>query len=325
MKRIFISDCEGPISKNDNAFELATNFIPNGDSFFANISKYDDVLADVLKKPGYCAGGTLKLILPFFKAYGVTDKQMEDFSANNIVLIANSQTTLQHIKSFLSGIYTYARTHGHFDGANPVTGVKLPKASPPAETYAYSLEEERLMMKAVSSPKARLALAVASWTGVDKGELEGLRWEDRKGADFYITRKIWEGNEKDPKADKRKAPIPIIPHLKKMMDAYWKGVGSPPEGWIFTASRGEKPIRMDNLAKREIIPELKKAGLDWHGWHAFRRGLATNLREMGVPDDILQRILRHSDVATTQRHYAKTLPKSVRKAMAKFDRKLKAG
>jgi len=49
------------------------------------------------------------------------------------------------------------------------------------------------------------------------------------------------------------------------------------------------------------------------------------LREMGVPDDILQRILRHSDVATTQRHYAKTLPKSVRKTMAKFDRKLKAG
>jgi integrase len=236
-----------------------------------------------------------------------------------------SKTTLQHIKSFLSGIYTYARTHGHFDGANPVTGVKLPKAKPPAETYAYSLEEERLMMKAVSSLKARLALAVASWTGVDKGELEGLRWEDRKGADLYITRKIWEGNEKDPKAEKRRAPIPIIPHMQKMMDAYWKGAGSPPEGWIFTASRGEKPIRMDNLAKREIIPDLKKAGLEWHGWHAFRRGLATNLREMGVPDDILQRILRHSDVATTQRHYAKTLPKSVRKAMAKLDRKLKAG
>ena len=74
VKRIFISDCEGPISKNDNAFELAANFIPNGDKLFTNISKYDDVLADVLNKPGYTAGSTLKLILPFFKAYGVTDK-----------------------------------------------------------------------------------------------------------------------------------------------------------------------------------------------------------------------------------------------------------
>lgn len=43
MKRIFISDCEGPISKNDNAFELSSNFIPNGDKLFTNISKYDDV------------------------------------------------------------------------------------------------------------------------------------------------------------------------------------------------------------------------------------------------------------------------------------------
>ena len=85
MKRLFVSDCEGPISKNDNAFELAEKFIPNGDQLFANISKYDDVLADLAHKPGYTAGSTLKLILPFFKAYGVTDRQMEEFSRQNIV------------------------------------------------------------------------------------------------------------------------------------------------------------------------------------------------------------------------------------------------
>jgi len=99
MKRIFISDCEGPISKNDNAFELAAHFIPNGDKLFANISKYDDVLADVIQKPGYSAGSTLKLILPFFKAYDITDRQMEDFSESNIVLIANSKNTLHHVQA----------------------------------------------------------------------------------------------------------------------------------------------------------------------------------------------------------------------------------
>ena len=99
MKRIFISDCEGPISKNDNAFELAANFIPNGDTLFANISKYDDVLADIIRKPGYSAGSTLKLILPFFKAYGITDKQMNAFSENNIILIANSRNTLHHVQA----------------------------------------------------------------------------------------------------------------------------------------------------------------------------------------------------------------------------------
>lgn len=97
MKRIFVSDCEGPISKNDNAFELAAHFIPDGDKLFSIISMYDDVLADIVRKPGYSAGSTLKLILPFFKAYDITDEQMEDFSANNIVLIADSKNTIQHV------------------------------------------------------------------------------------------------------------------------------------------------------------------------------------------------------------------------------------
>ena len=87
------------------------------------------------------------------------------------------------------------RTHGHFDGANPVTGIKLPKTAPPDETYAYSNAEEQQMLKAVKSAKGRVAIAVASWTGVDKGELEAIRWEDFK-QDLHIQRKIWQGKRR---------------------------------------------------------------------------------------------------------------------------------
>lgn len=113
MKRLFVSDCEGPISKNDNAFELAQNFIPNGDKLFANISKYDDVLADIIHKPGYSAGSTLKLILPFLKAYGVTDHQMEEFSEQNIILIANSLTTLQHVQQ-IADAFIVSTSYEHY-------------------------------------------------------------------------------------------------------------------------------------------------------------------------------------------------------------------
>jgi energy-converting hydrogenase A subunit R len=99
LTSVFVSDCEGPVSKNDNAFELATHFIPNGGKLFANISKYDDALADVFHKPGYSAGSTLRLILPFFKAYGITDSQMEEFSAQNIILIADSQASFHHVQA----------------------------------------------------------------------------------------------------------------------------------------------------------------------------------------------------------------------------------
>jgi energy-converting hydrogenase A subunit R len=113
VKRLYVSDCEGPISKNDNAFELAANYIPNGDVLFANISKYDDVLADVLKKPDYSAGSTLKLILPFFKTYNVTDRQMEEFSAQNITLISKSEATLSYVQD-LTCAFIVSTSYEHY-------------------------------------------------------------------------------------------------------------------------------------------------------------------------------------------------------------------
>ena len=101
MKRQFNTDCEGPISKNDNAFELTEEFIPQGGEFFAKLSKYDDFLADIAKKPGYKAGDTLRLILPFFKAYGVTDAGISEFSSQNILLVPGADTALKYIRAIM--------------------------------------------------------------------------------------------------------------------------------------------------------------------------------------------------------------------------------
>jgi energy-converting hydrogenase A subunit R len=113
LKRVFISDCEGPISKNDNAYELAEKFIPNGAKLFANISRYDDVLADVMRRPGYCAGSTLKLILPFFKAYGVTDQQIEEYSAQSMLLIHGSRDMLGYVQQ-IADAFIVSTSYEHY-------------------------------------------------------------------------------------------------------------------------------------------------------------------------------------------------------------------
>jgi len=113
LKRVFISDCEGPISKNDNAFELTKHFVPHGDRIFSVISSYDDALADVLKKSGYKAGDTLKLVLPFLKAHDVTDKAIRAFSAENLLLIANSKKTLRHVSS-IAPTYMVSTSYEHY-------------------------------------------------------------------------------------------------------------------------------------------------------------------------------------------------------------------
>jgi energy-converting hydrogenase A subunit R len=160
LKRVFISDCEGPISKNDNAFEITANFVPNGDKLFTLISKYDDVLADVLKKPDYSAGSTLKLILPFLKAYDVTDGQMEEFSTQNLILIANSKDTLQHVRTAASA-FIVSTSYEHYIKA-------LCKALefPYANTYCTKLsldkyavtEQETLRLKKIAKEIAQMPM-----------------------------------------------------------------------------------------------------------------------------------------------------------------------
>jgi len=108
VTRVFVSDCEGPISKNDNAFELTSHFVPDGDRLFTVVSRYDDALAEVVKKPGHQAGSTLKLILPFFKAYGATDQKMREFSARHLLCIPGIKNTLQHVRSSASAFIVSA-------------------------------------------------------------------------------------------------------------------------------------------------------------------------------------------------------------------------
>ncbi len=94
---VFVTDCEGPVTLNDNAFELTNHYIPDGDRFFSTLSRYDDVLADIEKLPGYSAGNTLRLITPFLRAYGATNQGIEEFSRNHIMLTQDAPETLRLI------------------------------------------------------------------------------------------------------------------------------------------------------------------------------------------------------------------------------------
>jgi len=81
-------------------------------------------------------------------------------------------------------------------------------------------------------------------------------------------------------------------------------------------------LDLDNLADRVIKPILKAKGLQWKGWQAYRRGLATNLKKIGVPDTTIQAILRHESVSTTQRFYIKTARVDTVDAMKRLEARI---
>jgi predicted HAD superfamily phosphohydrolase len=117
------TDCEGPLCLNDNAFELCRDFIrPDGDRFFKQVSRYDDYLADILKKTGYKAGDTLKLILPFLRAYGLTNAALLEYSLKSILLVPGVADTYQFLLSRQFPIFEISTSYRQFALA---VGLKL--------------------------------------------------------------------------------------------------------------------------------------------------------------------------------------------------------
>lgn len=64
------------------------------------------------------------------------------------------------------------------------------------------------------------------------------------------------------------------------------------------------PIDLTNLYDDVIKPRLVGTRLKWRGWHAFRRGTATMLYNLGVAPEVALLILRN-DVGVLRKHYLK--------------------
>ena len=256
-----------------------------------------------------------------------------------------SRNTLKHVKSVVSGIFTLAKQQDYFQGENPARDSAInPKAAEPQETYAYTLEEIHTIVSLLPEPAAT-AFAVAAFMGLRHGEIQGLLWEHYRDGELYVSRSIWNGRVSDPKTRKGRAPVPVIRQLADRLEIHRLRSQNPLVGPIFANSIG-KPLSLGSVVNRSILPALNRCEAcgkaesnhqdaghpykrddsipEWHGWHAARRGLGSNLYRLGVPDMVIQRILRHANVSTTATYYIKTAALDVRTAMTKLENHIAA-
>jgi len=79
MASFIAFDLEGPLSPQDNAYELMKLF-PNGDRVFEVISRYDDLLT-LEEREDYEPGDTLALIVPFLVLHNITEADITRLAA----------------------------------------------------------------------------------------------------------------------------------------------------------------------------------------------------------------------------------------------------
>jgi len=108
----------------------------------------------------------------------------------------------------------------------------LPDARDARETYAYSLDEILRMLRLPLDVSTKAAIGCAAFAGLCESEIAGLQRADYADSEIRVSRSIdrVDGIANRPKTLKSAAPVPVIPTLKRLLDAHKATASLGPDG-----------------------------------------------------------------------------------------------
>ncbi|MBQ6426522.1 MAG: site-specific integrase [Clostridia bacterium] len=195
-----------------------------------------------------------------------------------------------------------AAVRRHLIVANPTEGVKLPKKGYAPIQILNNEQLDRFMAAIREEPDWHDLFYVEITTGLRRGELCGLRWEDFDENSGKLTVRRSINYEKKalqigkPKTDAGKRTILLPASTAELLRARHK---TSPSEWIFPSfydpALPMKPQSAYNALKRI----LKKAGLPNLKFHSLRHVFGTQAISAGVDAKTLSTILGHTDASFT--------------------------
>lgn len=260
------------------------------------------VAYDSIWKP-YLSRQLQSAVLRDFRCVDATELLAEIHAKHNV-----GRATLYNCKRLLSSIFSYAKQTGVIDGHNPIVDAGIPRKAPKSKpTHATSADEVVAMLEALDGI-GRTAIALIYFCGLRPGEARGARWEDYDGKRLRIRQSVWRTHIDEPKTEESASCVPVCEPLRSILNAQQQS-----SGFILAGPSG-KPLNVANLARRIVVPTLRKQNIPWYGWYALRRGIATLTTAVESPL-AAKGLLRHTNVGTTQQFYIKDVPAETERAM----------
>lgn len=99
-KQLILS-CDGILSGNDYARDLCARSIRNGARFFDAVSRYEDLSTYAIERDETKTRQTMKMIVPFLKAYGMTDHFAYEFAKEDLRTIPGAADTMGYLRRLL--------------------------------------------------------------------------------------------------------------------------------------------------------------------------------------------------------------------------------
>ena len=218
-----------------------------------------------------------------------------------------SESTLARLTVAVRSLFRFlAKDQGLLDAAKELQPPTIPKRLPKALTIA----EINALLAAPSEEgmgiRDRALLELLYATGARVSEIVALNLDDIRSSGESITtiRVLGKG--------KKERIVPVGSFAKKAVDQYLtrvrRGLLKGSEPALFLNSRGGRLTRQSAWAI--VLESAKRAGIQRDiSPHALRHSFATHLLDGGADIRVVQELLGHSSVTTTQIYTLVTIDK----------------
>ena len=235
-----------------------------------------------------------------------------------------ASSTLQQHHNILHQALKVATVNERLININPAEFVvEKPVANKDLEMHVWDEVEVRKFLLAAreAGVEEEAFYTLAIETGMRKGELCGLKWEDVDLVARRVSVKrtlIKPGSEPilgPPKVGKSRA-VAISPQTASLLKRHKTkqnelklslGDGYANKDFVFAKENGD-PLQINNLGERSFDPLIEKAGVRRIRFHDLRHTCATLLLEKDVNPKIVQERLGHSDISMTLNRYSHVTP-----------------
>lgn len=239
--------------------------------------------------------------------------------------------TKAKIRNVMSVLFNHA-IRWEFTDRNPIRGLtrgsgvrqsskreKVPDILEVAEMQAIIAELQL---------RERVLLFLDMTTGLRRGELAGLKWQDVdfENMQIDVSRSVVSQVVGQCKTEASQKPVPMDDCTAQLLQSWLQMTPyRNPEDWVFASNsnragekRGKQPLWLQTIMRYHIQPVVEQLGIAKRvSWHTFRRTFATLLKANGEDIKVVQELLRHGSTRVTLDIYAQAQMPAKRAAQQK--------
>jgi len=189
---------------------------------------------------------------------------------------------VDHLRFRLRSIFELAVSEGVVD-RNPAVSLFTPRICQRGREKLVLTPEAITKVMEPLEIRERLIVRLATFEGMRPGEILGLQVGDVDGNSVWVRRRLYKGNIDLPKTRRSARQVALSAATVELL-GYWseQAPETRPEAWLFPAVTLNSPVRRDNVWRRNMLPKLRKIGMDWATFQVMRRTFATLSKQAGV-------------------------------------------